>query len=100
MVAQRHNCRCGSLRTFRQVVECVCDALPWPERPGNEYLTIGEPEGITTTYTRDAYGKPLTCGKRLFLDTLDLYQARGRHAFAKDACVELGVPEESVLSNG
>ena len=41
----------------------------------------------------------VSCGERLFLDTLDLYQARGRHAFAKGAAVELGVSEESVLSD-
>ena len=35
-------------------------------------------------------------GERLYLDTLDLYQARGRAAFAKGAAVELGVSEETV----
>jgi hypothetical protein len=35
-------------------------------------------------------------GDHLYLDTLDLYQARGRAAFAKGAAVELGVSEETV----
>lgn len=38
----------------------------------------------------------VSTGDRLFLDTLDLYQARGRHAFAKGAAVELGVAEEVI----
>lgn len=41
----------------------------------------------------------VSTGDRLFLDTLDLVQARGRHAFAKGAAVELGVAEEAILSD-
>ena len=36
----------------------------------------------------------VSAGDRLYLDTLDLYQARGRQAFAKGAAIELGVSEE------
>ncbi|HET7662747.1 MAG TPA: hypothetical protein VFK31_03830 [Rhodanobacteraceae bacterium] len=32
----------------------------------------------------------LAAGDHLYLDTLDLYQARGRQAFAKGAAVEMG----------
>ena len=35
----------------------------------------------------------------LYLDTLDLYQARARHAFAKGAAIELGVAEEGIASD-
>ena len=38
----------------------------------------------------------VSSGDRLHLDTLDLYQARGRGAFAKGAAGELGVSEETV----
>lgn len=36
----------------------------------------------------------VSSGAHLHLDTLDLYQARGRHAFAKGAALALGVAEE------
>ncbi len=38
----------------------------------------------------------VSAGERLYLDTLDLYQARGRAAFAKGAGIELGVSEETI----
>jgi post-segregation antitoxin (ccd killing protein) len=38
----------------------------------------------------------VSAGERLHLDTLDLYQARGRSAFAKGAAIELGVAEETL----
>lgn len=37
--------------------------------------------------------------ERLFLDTLDLYQARGRAGFAKGAAIELGVAEETIAAD-
>ena len=37
--------------------------------------------------------------EHLHLDTLDLYQARARHAFAKGAAVELGVAEEGIAGD-
>lgn len=41
----------------------------------------------------------LAAGDHLYLDTLDLYQARGRHAFAKGAALELGVSEETIAGD-
>jgi DNA primase len=41
----------------------------------------------------------VSAGDRLHLDTLDLYQARGRHAFAKGAAVELGIAEEVIAAD-
>jgi DNA primase len=41
----------------------------------------------------------VSAGDRLHLDTLDLYQARGRHAFAKCAAIELGVAEEVIAGD-
>jgi len=41
----------------------------------------------------------VSTGDHLHLDTLDLYQARGRHAFAKGAAVELGVAEEVIAGD-
>jgi len=41
----------------------------------------------------------VSAGERLHLDTLDLYQARGRHAFAKGAAIELGVAEEVIAGD-
>ena len=41
----------------------------------------------------------VSSGERLHLDTLDLYQARGRGAFAKGAAIELGVAEEIIASD-
>jgi len=41
----------------------------------------------------------VSSGERLYLDTLDLYQARGRHGFAKGAAVELGVAEEVIAGD-
>ncbi|MBK8069008.1 MAG: hypothetical protein IPK27_15710 [Rhodanobacteraceae bacterium] len=41
----------------------------------------------------------VSSGDRLYLDTLDLYQARGRHSFAKGAAVELGVAEEAIAGD-
>lgn len=41
----------------------------------------------------------VSAGERLHLDTLDLYQARGRHAFAKGAAVELGVADEVIAGD-
>lgn len=44
---------------------------------------------------RVSAGDPST-SSGLHLDTLDLYQARGRHVFAKGAAIELGVSEETI----
>jgi hypothetical protein len=41
----------------------------------------------------------VSAGERLFLDTLDLYQSRGRHGFAKGAAVELGVAEDVIAGD-
>lgn len=41
----------------------------------------------------------VSAGDHLHLDTLDLYQARGRGAFAKGAAVELGVAEETLCAD-
>ena len=41
----------------------------------------------------------VSSGDHLHLDTLDLYQARGRQAFAKGAAVELGVAEEVIAGD-
>jgi hypothetical protein len=41
----------------------------------------------------------VSAGERLYLDTLDLYQARGRAAFAKGAAIELGVAEETLAGD-
>jgi len=41
----------------------------------------------------------VSAGERLYLDTLDLYQARGRHGFAKGAAIELGVAEEVIAGD-
>jgi DNA primase len=41
----------------------------------------------------------LSSGERLYLDTLDLYQARLRAAFAKAAAVELGVAESVIAGD-
>lgn len=41
----------------------------------------------------------LAMGERLHLDTLDLYQARARGAFAKAAAVELGVAETVIAGD-
>lgn len=41
----------------------------------------------------------LSAGDHLHLDTLDLYQARARYAFAKGAALALGVAEEVMLSD-
>lgn len=41
----------------------------------------------------------VSTGDYLYLDTLDLYQARGRHAFAKGAVIELGVSEEAIAGD-
>ena len=41
----------------------------------------------------------LSLGERLHVDTLDLYQARGRAAFAKAAAVELGVSESVIAGD-
>lgn len=38
----------------------------------------------------------VSAGDHLHLDTLDLYQARGRHGFAKGAAIALGVSEETI----
>jgi hypothetical protein len=41
----------------------------------------------------------LSCGERLHLDTLDLYQARARGAFVKAAALELGVAESVITGD-
>lgn len=41
----------------------------------------------------------VSSGERLYLDTLDLYQARSRAAFAKGAAIELGVAEETIAGD-
>lgn len=41
----------------------------------------------------------VSAGDHLYLDTLDLYQARGRAAFAKGAAIELGVAEEVIAGD-
>lgn len=41
----------------------------------------------------------VSLGERVFVDTLDLYQARGRSAFAKGAAVELGLAEEVIAGD-
>lgn len=41
----------------------------------------------------------LSCGERLHLDTLDLYQARARSAFVKAAALELGVAESVIAGD-
>jgi energy-coupling factor transporter ATP-binding protein EcfA2 len=41
----------------------------------------------------------VSAGDRLYLDTLDLYQSRGRHGFAKGAAVELGVAEDVIAGD-
>jgi hypothetical protein len=41
----------------------------------------------------------LSCGERLHLDTLDLYQARARSAFVKAAALELGVSESVIAGD-
>jgi len=41
----------------------------------------------------------VSLGDRLYLDTLDLYQARSRAAFAKGAAIELGVAEETIAGD-
>ncbi len=41
----------------------------------------------------------VSAGDHLYLDTLDLYQARGRASFAKGAAIELGVAEETIAGD-
>jgi DNA-binding transcriptional ArsR family regulator len=41
----------------------------------------------------------VSLGERVFVDTLDLYQARGRGGFAKGAAVELGLAEEVIAGD-
>lgn len=41
----------------------------------------------------------VSLGERVYLDTLDLYQARGRASFAKGAGIELGVAEETIAGD-
>jgi hypothetical protein len=41
----------------------------------------------------------VSLGERVFVDTLDLYQARGRSSFAKGAAVELGLAEEVIAGD-
>lgn len=41
----------------------------------------------------------VSAGERLYLDTLDLVQARSRHAFAKGAAIELGLSEEVIAAD-
>jgi DNA-binding transcriptional ArsR family regulator len=41
----------------------------------------------------------VSLGERVFVDTLDLYQARGRSGFAKGAAVELGLAEEVIAGD-
>lgn len=41
----------------------------------------------------------VSLGDRVHLDTLDLYQARGRGTFAKSAALELGVGEDVIASD-
>ena len=41
----------------------------------------------------------VSCGERLHIDTLDLYQARLRAAFAKAAAVELGESEATIAAD-
>jgi hypothetical protein len=41
----------------------------------------------------------VSCGDHLHLDTLDLYQARARYAFAKGAALALGVAEEVIAGD-
>jgi DNA-binding transcriptional ArsR family regulator len=41
----------------------------------------------------------VSLGERVYVDTLDLYQARGRGGFAKGAAVELGVAEDVIAGD-
>lgn len=41
----------------------------------------------------------VSCGDHLHLDTLDLYQARARYAFAKGAAIALGAAEEVIAGD-
>lgn len=41
----------------------------------------------------------VACGERVHLDTLDLYQARARHGFAKAAALELGATEAVIAGD-
>jgi DNA primase len=41
----------------------------------------------------------VACGERVYVDTLDLYQARVRAAFAKSASLELGAAEATIAAD-
>jgi len=79
------------------VAEVVADDdIRW-ERDGRAYRVRGLARNLSAESLKVTLR--VSSGVRLFLDTLDLYQARGRHAFARGAAVELGVSEETLAGD-
>lgn len=76
------------------VAEVVGDDDVRFERHGRAYRVRGLARNLSAESLKVTLR--VSAGERLHLDTLDLYQARGRHAFAKGAAVELGVAEEVI----
>jgi len=67
------------------------------ERGGRSYRVRGVARALSAEALKVTLR--LAAGDRLYLDTLDLYQARGRAGFAKGAAIELGVAEDVIAAD-
>lgn len=67
------------------------------ERGGRSYRVRGVARALSAEALKVTLR--LAAGDRMYLDTLDLYQARGRAGFAKGAAIELGVAEDVIAAD-